>query len=491
MDFCSFKIDYFDHAVHPYMSKKRQTILKNAALDNLIWEMFKQCKPVEGNEEIVVLGHIKRDGQGDWLAMTNACKHLQKKFPNRTVRLIASSARNHEGKLPSSNIKNCNVIYSDNLSATKSSEFPEEMHILEKIQNAALIFVGPIDLWHLREEAGNMDHKAIAFNEYDARTNLSSLPNRITTGVAKESVGIFTKSLGKKKEWTWSSIENNFLKGILFGSANPEESKINEYLLKNIIFFSYMSVKTFPQFISDAILFAKINDPTKSIDICFPCKGKLENIVDVLPYKKLISLGIRKISFINYVGDNQIEKQDLELATSGQVLRIFNPGPLSLRDFKKMIFLSAGLVGVTGDNSIAQALSFGKIPFYECPIHKRNFAEKLASLIEEHCKQDGTPLANYIRAVMQKEETELLISDSSLKEVAKKVGKIIQQEFSVNAMFPAIANHQLFVVSNPEYALLEASLRQDYLESKITLKEFEKRLVATLTELGMLLPTTV
>jgi hypothetical protein len=79
----------------------------------LLNEIYSNCNPIGGNEEIIVAGCVLNDGKGDWFAMKNMYKKLQKDFPEKTIRLIATSAEKHRDKLDCSGLKNVHLYFGD------------------------------------------------------------------------------------------------------------------------------------------------------------------------------------------------------------------------------------------------------------------------------------------------------------------------------------------------------------------------------------------
>lgn len=297
---------YEDHKVQYYLQeaakgKEPEQIkwYKRKAVDFLIPKIFESCLPVSGDGEIVVAGHVMADGKGDWAAMVNICKHIQKKYPERTVRLIALSDGVHTGRLQAPNIKAVDLAYESNDDPEAANKFFTVSHLAEKVKNAALIISGPIAipkiLDPLKDEIKN---KTLAFNEYDAMTNFNmDVKKTIRSGLGPTAIGIFTNSF--QKEYKWTDIKNERLKEILFGTPNPGDEKIQEYLENSIPFFCYMGQNNALRFISDAASYAQKIEGNKTIDICYPSKEKLENIENKISNNiDLINLGVATVKII-------------------------------------------------------------------------------------------------------------------------------------------------------------------------------------------------
>lgn len=146
--------------------------------------------------------------------------------------------------------------------------------------------------------------------------------------------------------------------------------------------------------------------------------------------------------------------------------------------------ISAPLVGVTGDNSLAQALSFGKIPFYEAFGHKKQFAWALLKLIEENLGENSA-LENYIKSRTFDKPSKGDLLQPEIAEQAKLLGEIIREKFSANPMIKGIVNEQLFLNSYPESGKTINNIRQQYLDSDITIEELEQQIKQELHHKGL------
>lgn len=116
--------------------------------------------------------------------------------------------------------------------------------------------------------------------------------------------------------------------------------------------------------------------------------GKSQDIAIVCPYEDLQQLDvealkacqIKSVVLMESVNGVLTKKQTLSLQTEGKEICILNPFPLSNEDWMILLKFSAPLVGCTGDMSLSEVISNGKIPFYPPRWHKAQFMEQLQKI---------------------------------------------------------------------------------------------------------------
>jgi hypothetical protein len=468
-----------------------------------LWKMLGNCLPVQGTEEIVISGQVLGDGRGDWAAIRNMQKSLQKKFPERTVRIIASSTEkwNKPGLLDTTKIKALDLIYYGNNTVMGANvpliAFPTESNIIEKVQKAAVIISAGVGIESVFKSVLDEIHeKSIKIYEHDFATASSdegfgSIILQTGINPANNRAGIFTTT---EKEYTWDQLANAHLKSVLFGTDNPEEKEIRKYRSKHECFFGYMHkpANNFA-FIRDAAVFSDANFPGKSIDVCLPgfCKNKETGIIDSeVKASQKNWTGIDKLVVIWYDGDQKKERSillgEVEGEGKGKEIRIIDPGNMSAKDFKIMTSISAPLVGCTGDNSLAQALSSGKIPCYES-----RFSTKVLGLLLRIEENFGTEsdLYKYCDEVMNGLPEYRSSSDAGLPELmsqAKQLGKFMREEAAFQPVLRGVVNEKLLRQKDPDFATREDLLRQAYLENKISMEELNDQFTVLLSEKGLL-----
>jgi hypothetical protein len=468
---------------------ERLNLYRDKALDHLLWNLFTRCVPAPIKDKTIVLtGAVLGDGKGDWFLMLMIYKHLQKMFSDWTIRLIVVSSTIHKDQLHAPQVKALDLIYKgDNRILAPTffvDPFPVEARILQKIQEAAAVIVGPICIYGLYDPLKQeMAQKSIALCEYDKSTNGDTISaKKELMGLSKESIGIFTNST---KEYTWQDVSNERLKQILFHDTAPSQIKINEYLSEHAFFLCYThTLKSAFRFFLDAAFYVEAHAKNKSIDVCCPLNESLETEGNALGKRRFLQQGIiGTVEFISYVGDQKVEQQ-IKLREGGKKMRIIGVGLLSARDFKMLTQLSP-LVGCTGDCSLAQVLSYGKIPFYDVRGHKKPLRDSLLTIVEETFGADSA-IHGYIYAAAHEQETEAFLAKRELPKQARELGRTIREHYSVNSLLGGMVNELLWRRSDPAYAQQIDHLRQEYRDSKITMEELEAQLTQELHQRQLL-----
>jgi hypothetical protein len=458
-----------------YYNNSEQTNSYNK-FDRTLYDIFKKYASLPGQGEIIVSGYVLPDGKGDYFHMLSMIKHLHKKFPERHIHLIANSPTVHEGLLPAPKIDRCSYQIS-----YQAEPFQEET--LQKIQKAALWISGPISIpWELNNLATVEKQKGINIHEYDEDPSTpghagsyNQWKNSVVMGLGTESHGIFTCN---PKVFTWEMLENTQLKMLLFENAQPSQEEIETYLSLSDLFFCYMStLNKAVKFILDAVAFTKLQEKQKSIDICFPCKGHLHNIANFLENEKanLVRQNVGCIKVIAYKGD-QIKETSIPIKDNGLQIRIIDVGALTNKDFKILTQLSAPLIGCTGDNSLATALSYGKIPFYETNPHKARLAANLLRLVEEKLGEDSE-LYEYLSTKFNAFNAFAQFPEFSSKiiEEAKELGCYIRENRSFNSTIQGIANYHLYRLQYPHFAARIDEIRNQFVREEMTLDEAQEQ----------------
>lgn len=456
--------------------------------NRILWNLMGNCSSVEGHEEIVITGQVLADGRGDWAAIRKIQKTLQKKFPDRIVRIIASSAEKwrQPGLLDTSNIRALDLAYYQNNSnfgaLVPLSAFPNDSKIIENVQKAGVVISAGVDITSVFDSVFDEIHrKCIKIKEHDFSTACGGKlfgSTRLQMGIAPKDdrVGIF---IAKDKNYTWDHISNTHLKSALFGLENPSKEKLDHYSSTHSCFFGYLSAGfSYIHFIRDAIVFANANLENKSIDVCLPGHNLL------LYFKKeyFEEFGIGSVIFIWF---NGIENQKHEMHFGkGKSLRIIDPGSLSPKDFKIMMSISAPLVGCRGDSSLALALSFGKIPCYENRFIEK--ADALLSRIEDLFSQESA-LYKYCKGAMLPPLLRTTENASLLKlaKQAKLLGQFMREKANFQPILKGIVNERLLRQTDPDFAEKSDQLRESYLQKKISQTELTDQFTALLSEKGL------
>lgn len=485
-------------AVNAVQNEKPHTVFE---ANRAMWKMLGNAKPVEGKEEIVIAGQVLGDGRGDWAAMRNMYKILAKKFPDRPIRIIACSTEKWRDKLDVSGIQHLDLVYYGKAIYSRTEvplkAFPEEAEILKKAEDAAVMVTAGVNINSVFESIReDLQEKSIKMDENDLNYVGNEIGNTVLQAglnVDDNRMGIFAKSF--KNEYKWSDLSNN-LSSVFFSSSTPSENEIESYRSSHECFFGYTNgSESRHLFIQDAVVFAGRHSPGKQVDICIPgfFGGRipdLENDDLKDDFEELEELGVGKVHLIFYEGGERKEMTVVLKENSDEKewkeIRIIDPGTISNRDFKIMTNISAPIVACTGDNSLAQAISYGKIPSYE-----RRFREKWIGLVKKIEEVQGKDSVLYRYCTMAGVNNNgkrdfSIVEAEGLAEEAKQFGEYIRNEANLKPLFKGVVNEKLIRQKDPDFAKKQDELRQKYLDNAITREELETQFTALLKEKGLL-----
>jgi hypothetical protein len=178
-----------------------------------------------------------------------------------------------------------------------------------------------------------------------------------------------------------------------------------------------------------------------------------------------------------------------EAEKEGVHLRIINPGRLSKRDFKRVTYLSSPLVGCTGNTSVGQALSYGKIPYYEQLDQTKQTKQNLCRIAERICGWDS-PLVYLLqpepRLMMIDLEERAHLKNKKLIEEAKKLGEIIKDQYSLNGCLRGMVNAHLCRTKYPEFAIVIDQIKERFFNHDIDLITAQEEVGDELQKIGLI-----
>ncbi|WP_115702408.1 hypothetical protein [Legionella sainthelensi] len=119
---------------------------------------------------------------------------------------------------------------------------------------------------------------------------------------------------------------------------------------------------------------------------------------------------------------SQISKEEFEHQQnkSDKIIRVFNPFPLQQQSIEAFLEVSESINLLTGDQSISEALSFAKTPFYQAMSWKTNFYESLKEVAQ---KNSLTTLYRWFELVNDK-----FISSKKLAAFSNKNQETLKKE---------------------------------------------------------------
>lgn len=476
--FNDYRVIKFEEKIKENVNSESYIDLKSKIFDQIISQIFQQIPPAAGDKEIVVSGYVLSDGKGDYFHQLSTVKALHKKFPDRTIRLISVSDARHKGKLPSA--KNCiqSLIFTEKeygfQPIISPSLFQED--IVQLANNSDLFISASLGIFGLFNSISQKTKTGIAIHEYDHTSNIYHQCDRnMQMGFGLIADGIFTKS--KKTNLSWQTLYNTKLKDILFCSVEPSLEQIQSYLSSHQIFFCYMThANIVTRYIKLAVAFSEQNGHAKTLDICYPSKTEIKQLSDLFSPKDLFELkdkGIGSVELISY-RDDQKKQEVIRLAEQGKELRIIDVGTLLPKDVKTISLLSAPLIGCTGDNSLALALSYGKIPYYEVLEFKKRFFHNLLQVTKEKLGNNSL-LFQFLEQTSEPMPNLNLVKSPGLIAEAENFGLFIQENYSFNKYFSGIVNNHLYCKQYPGFAEKQEELRQKFIKNEINRKELNQK----------------
>ena len=186
------------------------------------------------------------------------------------------------------------------------------------------------------------------------------------------------------------------------------------------------------------------------------------------------------------VNDEKIE----EINESGFHLRIIHPGRLSKKDFKQVMYLSSPLVGCTGNGSFGQALSYGKIPYYEQLSQTKETKTNLRQIAGRVYHRDS-PLVKFLepterRTLIVDNEEKDRLKNSRLITDAIKLGETIKNQYSFNGTLRGMVNAHICRTHYPQFAIAVDEIKKSFVSKEIELERAQESIYDELQKIGLL-----
>lgn len=444
---------------------------RSLQFDITFWKLMDECMAIPGKEGIVLSSYILADGLGDWAHLQKEASILSKKFPERKITVIAIAAEKHRGKIHPKDLDNVSyhVEHYGNSCYTspsiQKSPFADTDYIIQTIKEASVWLAGPVPIKKIFDDLDKeVKTKGFAIHEYGTMLEKTDhFYKTIQLGVGSKEIGIYTHSA--KSDYQWDKVENEVLRKELFTKSDVTSTEVDEYLSKNAPFMCYVSNDDSAlRFIYRALFFGWFQCKKVNIDIIYPAKTNLSEL----------KIGLKKIKDTFPVKSISVNGEIIEVAEKGAFnLRIINPGRLTKKDFKRVMYLSSPLVGCTGNASIGQALSYGKIPYYEQLDQTKQTKKNLCDITYNACGKNS-PLVYLLEAeprlmMIDNEEREKL-SHPQLIEDAKKLSDLIKNQYSINKCLSSIVNGHFFRQKSPEAAVTLDTIKNRFISREIDIE---------------------
>jgi len=374
------------HRDHPLQSEIKKEFshlgsLKKLGLEKGSLPLYQNLEIPKGSK-ICLFTYMLSDGWGDFIAMQEAYKILKVKFPQAIIHSVLCIAKHQLHSLPQSVDKNLIAVpYEKDCRPTSFSEAA-----LEALRSSALIISLPTFYPHMDKlqkfliAAHQTPPKLLSIGQYGFLESDHFHPKsgNYSMGLHFLEKGIFIRDTVPKGNL--KTLQNKALLHSLFGVKEPQDQHVEHYLASHDLYLAYLTSPIGGAIYLHALLQWQ-KPSTKAIDICTPDLSWFIEYVNIQAKQKKPLLegdfGIQTLE-IHFQGHTHTRT----LASFGKTLRILCPGTLSNTDFRNLMSASQEFVAVRGDQSFSEAVSTGKLFFYDGASHARYFIKDLLALAE-------------------------------------------------------------------------------------------------------------
>lgn len=495
---------------------------KESLIEIPIKHAFSQCVDLPPHSYIAVTGEVVCDGIGDLSHIYATANKLKDLFPSVKIQIIVLAAHVHTGKLSLQTQFPYELVYitkDDNHSGwCSNNHFSKET--IEKIKNATLVIdvSYPIQDGEITKLKETMPQKFIQLREFDFGEYSKSITDqgvwKKRMGIGLFSEGIFSQKPSKQSNQSLLQLECGGLKKALFGTTEPSQSDLikhcSSYKLHSC--YSHHPTTLFRFMYTLAALYENTN---QSIDICkfggknwessphWQDKGSVNLFETTIDFEYLKKKGYGTIRFIGFPSLQEDTEENVKiLSNSSKEIRIYFLPYVSRKDKDLLVNLSEPLAGSTGDNSFAELLFLGKLPFQEIPVHKEkswepyyNLARELfgkEAYITRYAKWVDTHLVSSYYQFPSHQSLEFekladILKKNELLEQCKVTNQFICKELSLERNLIGTVIWRMFREQHQDFKIIENELREKYLYKEITLPEIEKRVKKAISDKKYLL----
>lgn len=381
---------------------------------------------------ILVTGVVTNDGMGDYFHMVHAAEKLEKAFPGATITIGAEVEKLKSRRDRFFLSKFSTILWGIQKKESPSSidfEDPiegaeERAKCLRVAETASLV----LDLPHMSYESSIRDDVPesvpyLRLVEYGSSSFLRTDYIDGGMGVAPCELGLIWKTPQSLEEGV-SSISDTRLNTFLLQRETLSDSALSpsaSYRQTHVLHFAYLHADVTP-FIKICLAYNRENE-VPFIDIVVPEKFMTE--LAVQSYLE----PLEEQGYLSQIKEVHTFQKDLEKGTlifkskqiseTGKTLRLINPFPLPNEDVQRLILLSSGCVGCTGDLSVSEVFASERLPFYRAPRHKSRFLDSILNVAKDLFQSSDSPLVNYLSYLKR---------TSFYKTQIEEIGKLLQNK---------------------------------------------------------------
>ena len=448
----------------------QHTKLLNEVVRNTLLPIYRGIDFSKREISILVQGYIQNDGMGDFYHMVHAAKVIQAAFPEAKIIfagevLFLSKRIERLPALPFETIlwgirdkAGCRVAYEDNI---RDRQIKDECEALSEQVTVIL------ELPHERYENSITSSATIPKSrifEYGTLSDefyasMNKPYSRYGMGVAPLEVGIIWKEPQSPMD-AIETLSNPGLRSILLNTSDSTRN----YMQTHILHFAYM--RYHHSLFVQLCLAADENDVRRAID--FILNDISQTIVDDI-ISSPFAANIQEIQTI----ENGAITSSIRLGAEGKTVRLINPFPLENTDMQKLIAIASGCVGCTGDLSISEVLSHGKVPLYYAPIHKKPFIDSLKELAVEFSGNTDSLLVRYLQGVDDFKLTEekicergRLLQNPDLYQEMAQFCAFLKEHYDFNRVLVDLVKRNIALAFHPEVKELENDVCRQFQAGK-------------------------
>ncbi len=412
--------------------------LKKSYIDTALLSLYKNI-PLPKNTHIILLTYVI-EGYGDYYAQLEIASILQKAFPEITLDFILFLHKDRKIKHPH---KHHLLSYTGKESHKIVYEFPSKK-TLNSLRSASIIIETPTKFPHLKDLSPLPTIESLGECGMIHTQDFGPESGSRSLGFHCLEKGVFSKKIPKITSFTQIGTQE------IACWMKEQSPLLKEYKQKTSFNLAYTkSKKGQEEYLS--ILLQGLAKDTRSIDLL------LFSLPD-LTSKRILNtcklFGVKKI--ILYYASYQ---STLPLCKNGKTLRIFVTKHIDHNDFLKFMDLTDTLIGCTGDGSLFEAISAEKPFYYDTLSHKKSALTYLTSLAT------GAAAAFLNGNFLEKGA---LLQKSQIKQDFQKLGRLIKEHYSVNALIPWIVKRALLHKKSPEIRAFENKQMELFINGSIS-----------------------
>ena len=301
-----------------------------------------------GSKNIMISGEVSSDGVGDYFHMWQSAKIVKDGLPDSSVSVAVHCQSAPQVSKESAKVEN--LVYS-------SEEEYQSKQVEKRLKEADVI----VNISHgYARNPGKIP--VIRVEEYGVNPKSDGYAFGITSALNTQIIGLpmadVSRAEGIEELSTPSLREHLMLKGRPFFLGYLKKDQVLQEQAR-----------------CGFVLAAAASQKGQKEDMDIVCAFENLSQLDTIALK---GSNIGKVVLMTRDKEGKLQETDtLDLGQPGKEIRILNPFPIPNDDMKILLKFCQPLVGCTGDVSITEVISNGKIPFYQIRWHKGDFFNNL------------------------------------------------------------------------------------------------------------------